>query len=698
MTTQPRRRATDRPPAPPLASRLAQARHQAFVGRVQEVRLFRDAITAAELPFLALHVFGPGGVGKTTLLGELQYQCDTLGVPCVLLDARNLDPSPEGFLAGLGAGLGVEGDPLAALHARSSVQVLLVDTCEALLALDVWLREVFLPGLPASTLTVLASLRPPTPPWRSDPAWATLLRPLSLRNFTEDESREYLQRRGVSPSEAILSFTHGHPLALALVADAEAQRPGVPFAPEAAPDVVRTLLERFLQDVSGTVHREALDACAMVRVTNEALLQAMLGDTAAFDWLRGLSFVETGPGGIFPHDLAREILAADLRWRNPDRYAELHGRARAYYMQRLQQTSGAEQQRVVHDYIFLHRDNPVVRPFFEWTEAAALPPEALREPDVEAVAAIVSLHEGAASAAIARHWMARQPAGALVFRGEGGVTGYLQMVGLENTSAEDRERDPAVAAAWQYLQDRVPLRPGECGTYFRFWMSRDDYQNVSPVQSLIFVSVIRHYLTTPGLAYTFLPCFGADFWTPVFAYAETPRIAEAEFSTDGRTYGVFGRDWRALPPMAWLSLLADREVGGTAPTAAAPRETVVVLSRPEFDRAVHDALRDLASPEALRGSPLLRSRMVFERAGMSAAKSERAAVLEALLREAIGSLDSTPRLAKLHRALHHTYVEPAPTQEKAAELLDVPFSSYRRHLTTGIARVADILWEREISG
>ena len=32
-----------------------------------------------------------------------------------------------------------------------------------------------------------------------------------------------------------------------------------------------------------------------------------------FEWLRNLSFIESGPLGLFPHDLAREALVADLR-------------------------------------------------------------------------------------------------------------------------------------------------------------------------------------------------------------------------------------------------------------------------------------------------------------------------------------------------------------------------------------------------
>ena len=76
-------------------------------------------------------------------------------------------------------------------------------------------------------------------------------------------------------------------------------------------------------------HRLALDACAHVRVLTEPTLAAALpGEDAQvlFGWLRGLSFVEQGPGGHFPHDLAREVLDADLRWRNPEEYRRLHHR------------------------------------------------------------------------------------------------------------------------------------------------------------------------------------------------------------------------------------------------------------------------------------------------------------------------------------------------------------------------------------
>jgi hypothetical protein len=46
-------------------------------------------------------------------------------------------------------------------------------------------------------------------------------------------------------------------------------------------------------------------------------------------------------------------------------------------------------------------------------------------------------------------------------------------------------------------------------------------------------------------------------------------------------------------------------------------------------------------------------------------------------------LESSPRDRRGYRVLHHTYLHPAPTQAVAAELLDLPMSTYRRHLAAG---------------
>jgi AAA ATPase domain len=306
---------------PRLADRLAAARRRRFVGREAELALFAAALADPEPPFALLYVHGPGGVGKTLLLSEFARLADDAGVPAVRLDGRDLDPSPPGFLAALGRALDEPPDtsPLEALTRRPR-GVLMVDTYETLGPLDAWLREALLPELPGGHLVVLAGRDPPAAGWLADAGWRDLARVVPLRNLRPEESLAYLSARGVPATQhaAVLSFTHGHPLALSLVADVAATG-GDPtaLAPEQRPDVVRALLGRFVQQLPGARHRQALEACAHVRVTTEALLASALDADDAhelFGWLRRLSFVEEGPYGLFPHDLAREVLDADLRW------------------------------------------------------------------------------------------------------------------------------------------------------------------------------------------------------------------------------------------------------------------------------------------------------------------------------------------------------------------------------------------------
>ena len=278
------------------------------------------------------------------------------------------------------------------------------------------------------------------------------------------------------------------------------------------------------------------------------------------------------------------------------------------------------------------------------------------------------------------------------------LAGFLFTLPLHELDPADRESDPALRAAWNYLHDHAPLRRGEGALYFRFWMSADGYQAVTPIQSLIFINVVRYYLVTPALAYTFFPCADPDFWATVLAYADVLRLPDVGFDIGGRSYGVFGHDWRALPPLAWLALLAEREIAATPPTTAPPKPalTLVVLSREDFEKAAEDALRHYARPDRLVSNPLVNSRLVAVEGGLSGAETQRAARLHEKVKAAADRLQATARDEKLYRALDRTYFHPAPTQEAAAEILDLPFSTYRRHLRAGIDQVVEILWLWEI--
>lgn len=180
-------------------------------------------------------------------------------------------------------------------------------------------------------------------------------------------------------------------------------------------------------------------------------------------------------------------------------------------------------------------------------------------------------------------------------------------------------------------------------------------------------------------------------------YGDLTRLPEVDFTVGGNKYGVYAHDWRVRSPLAWLDLLAQREVAPNAAAVAPPPETpLIVLSQPEFSSAVHDALRDFARPIRLRDNALTCARMVVERVGPAASPDERMTTLQGLIKNVIETPQVSPREAKLYRAVEYTYLKPAMTQEQAAEALDVPFSTYRRHLKAGLIRVVDLLWQKEI--
>ncbi|GIX49303.1 MAG: hypothetical protein KatS3mg131_3514 [Candidatus Tectimicrobiota bacterium] len=478
-----RMRKQRKPSRPSRASEwLTATRRRFFVGRLAELELFRQALSAKEPLFAVLHLFGPGGVGKTTLLRAYADLAAEHGRSVYWLDGRDIDPSPQGFSLALSHAIDPEAPPLS-LSALTDLPpaVLILDTYERLTALDDWLRETFLPALPAHLLVVIAGRQPPAEPWRSDPAWRELARIVSLRNLRPEESRQLLTTLHVPAmlQEAVLNVAYGHPLALVLLADwvgLGATR-AEEISLEHAPDVIRLLMERFVRDVPTAGHRRALEACALARVTSEALLVEVFGEEAApalFAWLRGLSFIETGPEGIFPHDLVRDVLEADLRWRNPEAYRDLFRRVRRHHTRRFYHSSGPARQQAFSDLLYLQRHQPLMKPYYDWKAMGGAYHEPATSQDHPHLLAMVEQHEGADSARIAAYWLQRQPQAFVVYRGPGPqLLGFAANLLLDTVTPEDEQADPAVRRIWAFVRRYGPLRPGERIQIARFWMGRE---------------------------------------------------------------------------------------------------------------------------------------------------------------------------------------------------------------------------------
>ncbi|MBO0689941.1 MAG: AAA family ATPase [Candidatus Dormibacteraeota bacterium] len=691
---------------PTVADRLRGARRRRFVGREEELQLFRGALSAPGTSFAVLYLHGPGGVGKTSLLGEFADVARQTGTPPVTLDARTIQPSGPAFVAALGAAMGLAGDasPLHELATRTR-PVLLLDTYELLAPLDDWVREQLLPALPADAVVVIAGRTAPSSRWVSDPGWHELLRVVSVRNLRPEDTRSYLRIEGVRESvhEQVLTMTHGHPLTLSLLVDAIARQQdsaeAVPRALADAPDVVRALLARVVDATPSPRHRMALETAAHARFTTEELLRAVLGGDDShelFGWLRTLTFVEEGEQGLYPHDVARDALESDLRWRDPAGYTDLHRRLRAHHVEQIQRSQGTERDRhgPVTDALFLSRDHPIVRSYLALAALGEAHVDELQPGDTGTVLALTRRHQGEEQARYAEYWLERQPRAFGVVRDAAGdALGYAACLALHEAAAADLAADPGVRAMWEYAQRHGPTRPGEGVIAWRFFVDSEP-EHPTLTETLIRLWHGREILTRGNCAWDLASVpSDREHFEPLMAHFDFHFAPQAGYEIGGRRYDVYAHDWRRLSVERWLEVIGERELGAPVTAPTGPEADVVVLSEPEFAEAVRAALRDLHHPERLADNPLLRSRAVRDRRTPRPVQA-----LRELLGDAAESLRTDPREESLYRVVDRTFLRPAATQELAAELLDLPFSTYRRYRNRGVQRITSWLWERELSG
>ncbi|MFE2140758.1 hypothetical protein ACFXA3_03200 [Streptomyces sp. NPDC059456] len=711
---------------PRMADRFAAARAKGFVGRQAEVEAFRRIL--ADARGAVVHVHGSAGIGKSTLLRQFAWLAARAGRPVTVIAQEAAVPTPVPTAAPAGpaapasstapgapaapAGGAAGGLPTAAHVAPGSL--VLVDVPGAVLA-----TEGLLAHLPEDSVLVLADREPPPLAWRTDPAWLGLLHPMPLAPLDPADSAELLKRRGVPEAEhpGVLAFTHGHPLALALMADVRVHGSRGNAGPASPPHVVNTLLAALLDVVPTPRHRAALEAYAQALVTTEPLLAALLGVPDAgelFEWLCTLSITEYGPRGIHPHDLARSVLDTELGWRHPARRTDLRRRASAYYQQLFTDGDRARQRAVLADFAYLHRDSPLAGPLLAPVTAAgaagsahldALSITAAEEAELPALLAMAERHEGPESARLLRGWWAHPAATWAAVRAQArpdSPAGFYLLLALGAEDLDDPAvtADPGTAAAADWLARHGDLRAGERALLVRAWLAEDTYQDVSAVQTLVTLRLTHHYLTAEQRpALTLLPFADPEFWSAGCAYTDFDRLPQADFTVAGRPYGTFVHDWRRTPPLAWLGLLCERESAADPLAVAAPDgpcAALRVLDAETFAAGVREALRGLGRAGGLRGSVLLHSRAVAARAGQGAGPDERATALAALLRETAAELQAAPRDRRAHRALHHTHLQPAGTQQRAADLLGLPMSTYRRHLAAGVSRLTEELWRREL--
>ncbi|MEV0719198.1 ATP-binding protein [Asanoa sp. NPDC050611] len=656
-----------------LGELLDTARRARFVGRRAEVASFDDAL-ARRTPHRVLFVHGPGGIGKTTLLAEFRARARAAGREVVQVDGREIDPSSAGFsgAATLAAG-----------------GVLLVDGYEELRPIDDWVRGQFVPGLAADTVVVLAGREPPAAPWRADAGWRHLVAVHRLDHLDESDSGDLLARAGVAPDVRphLVRLGHGHPLTIALLADLAATGT-VPDSLAEAPDLISVLLESFLRDVPGDAHLTALATCAIAWLTTEELLAHMVGADAqdVWRWLAARPFVTRGPHGLFVHDLVRDVLDAEFERRLPERYHAHHRTIHAYTVARLRTTVGPDRERHGQQLLFLLRNSPFASSFAALRALGSVAVVPGRADEHDQVCEVVRRFEGPAGAELARSWLREQPEHLYVVRSPTGLAGFAHHLFCPTGSTLE-DRDPVVRAVLDHVDRHGPTRPGELVNIARRIGGAGEYQRDPYAVLAAPVSSVIEWLTRP-LAWSVCVTVDPGFWAPRFDHMAFAPLLELD--VDGRRHVAFGIDWRRLPVDAWLQLMRERgRTGETGPPPAALLRPAP-LDRAGFAAALKAALPVLHRPDRLCASPLMGSALATTAAGPTAAQ------LRATIEAAVGRLKEEPKGDQLYAVVHRTYLRPAPSQEAAAQVLDLPLSTYRRYLAKALERLTDLLWAVEI--
>ena len=662
--------------------------HRHFVGRQEEVARFRLLLGGSEPR--VWWVFGPGGIGKSRLLSVLAEEATGAGCRVVTVDLRSIDASTRALA----------GAVLERIDTDQPERVVVVlDSFDSAGPIERWLRVELLPALPSQTLVLIGSRRVPSLELRSDPTWSALLELIPLRGLSSDDGHRLLTLAGV-PSDLApkaMELGHGHPLALQLLAETLLNHPGgvVPEAINEAPDVVAAMLGRLIDEVPDDQHRLAIELVSLSRMTTRSMIRELCDQAGAeqlYEWLAAQPWIDRLSEGLCPHDLAREVIEADLYNNDPDRYASAKRALRNHILDpvRLQE----DPDRCAENYLYLHRRRSVLRAAWDWSSFGQTEATGVRVGDRDALAELVAASYGPATVAVLDHWLERQPHGFIVLRSLGDVIGFITMLVFDEPTSDDLAADPSVAAIWRRAQRRGPPRLGETVGLFRFVCDAEaGTLPPSPTYNAVTILAVRYWLTMEGLSLDYVVKPREGSFEPMMHYVDFHPVDDAVHTVGDVEMVVFEHDWRVVPLEPWLDRMVKLESGAPIEPATDRTPMLVSLDESAFGEAVRSALRDLSQPARLADNPLLASRVVRE--GPRGDGPDR---LAETIREGFAALDEHPRTERARRAVERTYLHGAVTQEAAAEVLGMAFSTYRRHLARGIDLLVHRLWQWELYG
>ena len=355
-----------------IANRLRAKAETRFVGRDSELAELGDALAAESGGAQLYFVHGPGGIGKTTLLERLKGYVTRAGIVCASIDVSAIASTPAAVVAAIAEDLAIIEttatlQDICAAMTSSDCRLLLIDSFDAKEETSGWLREKLLPALPAQVRIVVAGRNAPDTLWTAHPLWSEAMRCIQLSSLSREESSRLLEVHSIDEAahEAIFELAHGHPLALVLLAAEMRKHARIPSS--LGRDAVRELIKRCVSGAPTPLHRRALEVSARARTTTVALLADVVDPLQApilFNWLSEQCYMNIGVRGLSPHDLVRDVVDEDLRWRDPEGSRELDGALNRFLLRQLR--DGRHDPHTAMELQFLERNSALMKRYFDF--------------------------------------------------------------------------------------------------------------------------------------------------------------------------------------------------------------------------------------------------------------------------------------------------------------------------------------------
>lgn len=566
-----------------VADRLALAAAAALVGRERERDQLRAWVTEPDGPS-AIFVHGPSGIGKTALvMGTLA------GPTTVVVDGREIEPTPATVLAHLGSVLGLptgtpDVDEIGDAVEAAAIVALVVDSYERFGLIDGWLRNCLLPALPAHTTTVIVGRNPPNAAWRAAPGWRQLLVDMLIGPLTEADAAELVARKGLSGDQAERArrFGRGHPLALELACEALVRHPDLVVGDAPPAEIVEELVDVLFDDLDPNL-RDVVEAASVLRrITVPALAAVREQDEPAAEraWvaLRDLPFATVRPDGIELQAVVQDVTATRLELRDPGRARELRRRAARAALATVQRSPDWA---ATADLLHLVQ-NPVVRSGFLPPAGGQHPVETATATDLADVFAMTERYAGADERACVERWARHHPKGLSVSRGtDGRVQAFSMVVEASAVAPALIHDDPAASAMAADLRAR-PLRSGGRALMNRWMLTSDRGAQPCPELALMIVDLKRTYLEMrPDLMRVYATAYADGPIAPML------RALGFALATRGPAVDLWALEMPAGSVDAWIASHIELE---TAPGLAPASPALASLSARE--REVLAALAD----------------------------------------------------------------------------------------------------------